>query len=86
MNVTERLEILLRRRSGPRRLPEPDVRRLLRERAGLTQKELAEALGVSRPAVSRWESGRRTPRSSEARDRYRIALDRLSAFSVEGAR
>lgn len=32
-----------------------------RNKAGLSQMELAERLGVSRQAVSRWESGDTTP-------------------------
>lgn len=36
--------------------------RQLRDTAGITQLELAERLGVSQPAVARWESGRRMPR------------------------
>ena len=31
--------------------------RALRRRAGLSQEELAETVGVSRQAVSKWESG-----------------------------
>ena len=58
-------------------LPEPVVRRLLREGAGLTQAELAAVLGVMRPTVSRWESGARDPKG-EYRDRYRTALEELS--------
>lgn len=34
---------------------------VLRDRAGLSQMELADRLGVSRQAVSRWESGDTTP-------------------------
>jgi transcriptional regulator with XRE-family HTH domain len=42
-------------------LPEPWERREIREDAGITQLELAEVLGVSRAALSRWESGNREP-------------------------
>ena len=35
--------------------------RLARELAGLTQERLAETMGVSRTAVSRWESGEIDP-------------------------
>lgn len=58
------------------RLPQPDVRRVLREAAGVSQEELAEALGVSRATVSRWETGDRTPTGTH-RDSYIEALDRL---------
>ena len=64
-------------RAQRRRLPEPPIRRLLRERAGLSQYELAAAIGVSRPAVTRWEAGQRSPRGDLA-ERYADALDRLS--------
>ena len=33
----------------------------LRKQKGLTQEELAEALYVSRTAISKWESGRGVP-------------------------
>lgn len=45
-----------------RDLPSPTVRRLIREQAGLSQQDIAEALGATRAAVSRWESGQREPR------------------------
>ncbi|MEV3846881.1 helix-turn-helix transcriptional regulator [Streptomyces microflavus] len=43
-------------------LPCPEQRRELRESAGLSQQELADIVGVTRQAVSHWESGIRTPR------------------------
>jgi DNA-binding transcriptional regulator YiaG len=64
-------------RARRRRLPDPAIRRLLREQAGLSQDELAEALGVSRPTVTRWELGQRTPRGDLA-ERYAAALDLLA--------
>lgn len=35
--------------------------RELREKRGLSQKELADALGVDRSAISLWESGKTEP-------------------------
>jgi DNA-binding transcriptional regulator YiaG len=40
--------------------------RELRERLGLSQRELGRALGVDESAVSRWESGERVPRAAQA--------------------
>lgn len=36
-------------------LPDPESRRLIRERAGLTQQDVADELFVSRWTVTRWE-------------------------------
>lgn len=36
-----------------------------RKKAGLTQKELAEKLGVDQSAVSFWETGRSAPRGAK---------------------
>lgn len=57
----------------------PEVWRALRERAGLTLREVAEVLGVSQMSVSRWERGLRVARGDHAA-RYlrllRLALPR----------
>lgn len=38
---------------------DPDELKVIRKQLGLTQTELAEALGVRRGAVARWETGTR---------------------------
>lgn len=43
-------------------LPPPHVRQQLRLAAGLTQQEVADAVGVKRLAVARWEFGAAHPR------------------------
>jgi transcriptional regulator with XRE-family HTH domain len=40
--------------------------RTIREAAGLSYRELADACGVSTPTVWRWEHGERTPRGDPA--------------------
>jgi DNA-binding transcriptional regulator YiaG len=53
----------LRRKNAARRaLPTPTTRRALRTAAALSQQDLADALGVHRETISRWERGTRTPR------------------------
>ena len=44
-----------------RGLPSPDMRRALRREAQLRLEDVAAAIGVTRSAVSRWETGKRTP-------------------------
>lgn len=51
---------------------------LLREKAGLSQEKLAEKLGVSRQAVSKWETGQSTPDVDKL-----MALSRLYGVSVD---
>ncbi len=68
------LEDARRRRS----LPPPAVRRMLRERAGLAQREIADALGVGRTAVTRYETGARDPRGP-LRLAYVDLLEQLAA-------
>ena len=51
---------------------------LLREKAGLSQEKLAEKLGVSRQAVSKWETGQSTPDVDKL-----MALSRLYGVPVD---
>jgi transcriptional regulator with XRE-family HTH domain len=46
----------------------------LRRRVGVSQAELADMLGVTQPAVSAWEAGRRTPTGAAAEKLERIAI------------
>jgi len=61
-----------------RALPDPELRRIIRQRAKLSQAEVAAAVGVDGPTVCRWESGSRTPRQPAA-DRYAALLASLAA-------
>lgn len=49
----------------------------LRHAAGISQGELAEAIGVTATCISRWESGTRRPRG-EAAVRYTRAIRELA--------
>jgi transcriptional regulator with XRE-family HTH domain len=55
--------------------------RALRQAAGLTQAEIAAAVGVAQPTVALWESGRRVPRGAAAL-RYAEALETLEAVDA----
>ncbi|MEW2272188.1 helix-turn-helix transcriptional regulator [Streptomyces griseofuscus] len=57
-------------------LPAPEERRAIRQAAGLSQGELAEAIGVTRQAISNWESGVRTPNGPHL-ERYVTAIRAL---------
>lgn len=60
---------------------------VLRDRAGLSQMELAERLGVSRQAVSRWESGDTTPTMDKLKSLariYGVSLDWLCSDTADG--
>ncbi len=71
------LNVLVERVRVRRRLLPPHARRRLRERAGVSQGEIASVLGVTRSTVCRWESGRREPRGETLRAYVRV-LDRLA--------
>ena len=45
-----------------RDLPAPAMRSAIRQDAGLSQEDFGAELGVTRAAVSRWETGDRRPR------------------------
>lgn len=75
--MVEILEHLLAEARIRKSLPEPEIRRLLRERAGLTQDEVARVLGVNRVAVTRYEGGTRSPRG-RLRVEYAQLLERLA--------
>lgn len=44
----------------------------IRRNAGVTQAQLARELGVTSTAISRWETGRRTPRDAQAAEYARV--------------
>ncbi|MGW7411108.1 helix-turn-helix domain-containing protein [Streptomyces sp. NPDC054863] len=69
------IDSLLSAVAPPAALPDPEVRRDLRERAHLSKAQFARALGVSPSTVSGWESGRDPV--GEARTKYAYLLDRL---------
>lgn len=69
MSVAELLNQVADRRA----MPPPERRREIREAAGLSQREIAEAMGVDTSTVHRWESGETLPRG----ERLRVYLDLL---------
>ena len=73
----ESLNEALARRQLVRKLPSPAARRQLRVSLGLSLDHIAHELGVTRPCVSLWERGRRTPRPAHL-GRYLSLLRRLA--------
>jgi len=65
-----------------RMLSAPDELRAIRERAGITQEQLALAVGVSRSALQRWEAGQRSPRRLHLAT-YAQALKRIADASAD---
>jgi DNA-binding transcriptional regulator YiaG len=60
-----------------RRLAANGAARAIRESAGLSLSEAADASGIDRTTIHRWERGRRRPRGDGAL-RYLALLDELS--------
>lgn len=74
---------LIRQRMQLRRdLPPPAERRSLRLQAGVSQTEMANAVGVTKQAVAHWEAGKRMPRGNHLA-RY---VDALGALRDETSR
>lgn len=67
-----------------RTLPEPAVRRAIRQSGGLTLADFAQLLGVAKATISRWETGMREPQG-EMRTAYAELLERLSQVVAERA-
>jgi transcriptional regulator with XRE-family HTH domain len=61
-----------------RQLPPPDERRQIRERADVSLRDVAAAVGVSHAAVFAWEQGSR-PRDPEHLQAYARLLRELAA-------
>lgn len=60
---------------------------VLRDKAGISQMALAEQLGVSRQAVTRWESGDTTPSMDKLKALakiYDVSLDWLCSDTADG--
>lgn len=79
---SQALDELLERARQRRCLPPAPERRRIRESAGVSQRELGRALGVSWTAVQRWEAGAH-PRTHAAA--YALALEKLGALTRRGA-
>lgn len=80
----DELDAVLTKARAVRAMPDPTMRRHLRERCGLSQGQVAALLGVRRPTVSRWESASRNPRGPLA-ERYAALLSRLAAEVLQDA-
>ncbi len=74
---------LLERARAIAQLPAPRQRRLIREQAGCSQREIAAALGVHTMTVNRWERDMVRPRGSGA-IRYIDLLRQLEQATTGG--
>ncbi|MFG2197101.1 helix-turn-helix domain-containing protein [Streptomyces sp. NPDC048639] len=75
--MSERLHAVRALLTRPADLPSPAVRAKLRRAEGLTQQEVADAIGVGRVQVNRWEKGLAAPRQPH-RDVYAELLKGLA--------
>ena len=78
--MSKELRLAIRERMRdrkPRAIPPTPNRRALRLAAGLTQDDVAAAVGVDRATVSRWETGSREP-AGRNRQAYADALSEMA--------
>ena len=64
----------------------PEKLYTLRKKNGLSQEQLAEQLGVSRQAISKWESGTATPETEKLlaiSNYFQVSLDHLMKENAE---
>lgn len=61
-----------------------DRLKILRKEAGLTASQLGEKLGTSQPAITQWETGKRTPRI-EAIEAYSRHFSVSTDWILKGA-
>jgi DNA-binding transcriptional regulator YiaG len=84
-SAMSKIDALLDRKSEPRNdLPKATERKRLREAWGLSQEQVAEALGVTRGSVSAWEAGRWEP-AGENRTEYAYLLTSIANRLNESA-
>jgi transcriptional regulator with XRE-family HTH domain len=77
--MTTGVDELLERVRSRRDLPVASERRRIREDAGVSLRDVADALGVSHTAVAKWEAGA-MPR--EQRNAYGRLLEELKRVAV----
>jgi transcriptional regulator with XRE-family HTH domain len=82
VTVKRRERELLARVRSRRQLPLPAERRLIRERAGVSLRELGVAIGVSHVAIARWEAGGQ-PAGPEHVAAYGRILDELRRLAPQ---
>ena len=75
--LDQKVQAARRATQARRMLPPPAQRREIRREAGLSQEDLAFALGVNGTTLCRWESGERQP-SDEHVVGYQQVLAHLS--------
>jgi transcriptional regulator with XRE-family HTH domain len=64
-------------------LPSPAYRRAIRKQAGLSQKQVAQAIGVSRELIAKFEQGRDIRPDPAFASKYAKALEAMANAGVE---
>lgn len=72
------LDSVLDRARRRRELPDGELARMIRRRAGLTLADVGAVLGVSHVAVLFWERGRHRPRDPKLAAAYSNLMGRLA--------